>query len=85
MTLHTTGHGNLDYEALLASYNRVTEEVEYTPGMCYTNTDYVDDAPAMLDPRNRDFTLNFIGPANATAIEVVLRVKHQLQVPLFST
>ena len=69
VTLHTTGHGNLYYEALLASYNRVTEEVEYTPGMCYTNTDYVDDAPAMLDPRNSDFTLNFIGPANATAIE----------------
>ena len=69
VTLHTTGHGNLHYEAQLTSYNRVTEEVEYTPGMCYTNTDYVDDAPAILDPRNRDFTLNFIGPANATAIE----------------
>ena len=69
VTLHITDHSNLHYEALLASYNRVTEEVEYTPGMCYTNTDYVDDAPAMLDPRNRDFTLNFIGPANATTIE----------------
>ena len=69
VTLHTTGHGNLYYEALLASYNQVTEEVEYTPGMCYTDTDYVDDPQTMLDPRNRDFTLNFIGPANATTIE----------------
>ena len=69
VTLHTTGHGNLYYEALLASYNRVTEEVEYTPGLCYTSYDYVDDAPAILDPRNSDFTLNFIGPANATTIE----------------
>ena len=69
VTLHTTGHGNLYYEALLASYNRVTEEVEYTPGLCYTSYDYVDDTPAILDPRNSDFTLNFIGPANATTIE----------------
>ena len=69
VTFHITDYGNLNYEAQLTSYNRVTEEVEYTPGMCYTNTDYVDDAPAMLDPRNRDFTLNFIGPANATTIE----------------
>ena len=69
VTLHTTGHGNIHYEALLTSYNKLTEEVEITPGVCYTNTDYVDDAPAMLDPRNRDFTLNFIGPANATTIE----------------
>ena len=69
VTLHTTGHGNLNYEALLTSYNQVTEEVEYTPGLCYTDTDYVDDAQAMLDPRNSDFTLNFIGPANATIIE----------------
>ena len=69
VTLHTTDHGNLYYEALLTSYNQITEEVESTPGVCYTNTDYVDDAPAMLDPRNRDFTLNFIGPANATVIE----------------
>ena len=69
VTLHTTGHGNLHYEALLTSYNQITEEVEYAPGMCYTDYGYVDDAPAMLDPRNRDFTLNFIGPANATAIE----------------
>ena len=69
VTLHTTGHGNLHYEVLLTSYNQITEEVEYAPGMCYTDYGYVDDAPAMLDPRNRDFTLNFIGPANATAIE----------------
>ena len=69
VTLHTTGHGNLNYEALLTSYNRVTEEVEYTPGMCYTDTDYVDDPTTVLNPRNRDFTLNFIGPANATTIE----------------
>ena len=68
-TFHITDHANLYYEALLTSYNQVTEEVEYTPGLCYTDTDYVDDAQAMLDPRNRDFTLNFIGPANATAIE----------------
>ncbi len=69
VTLHTTGHGNLNYEALLTSYNQVTEEVEDTPGVCNTDYSYVDDAPAILDPRNRDFTLNFIGPANATAIE----------------
>ena len=69
VTLHTTGHGNLNYEALLTSYNQMTEEVEYTPGMCYTDYSYVDDATAVLNPRNRDFTLNFIGPANATTIE----------------
>ena len=69
VTLHTTGHGNLNYEALLTSYNRVTEEVEYTPGMCYTDTNYVDDPQTILNPRNRDFTLNFIGPANATTVE----------------
>ena len=69
VTLHTTGHGNLNYEALLTSYNQVTEEVEITLGVCNTDYSYVDDAPAMLDPRNRDFTLNFIGPANATTIE----------------
>ena len=69
VTLHTTGHSNLHYEAQLTSYNRVTEEVEYTPGMCYTDTDYVDDPTTVLNPRNRDFTLNFIGPANATTIE----------------
>ena len=69
VTLHTTGHGNLYYEALLASYNQLTEEVENTPGVCYTDYSYVDDAPAILNPRNRDFTLNFIGPANATTIE----------------
>ena len=67
--LHTTGHGNLHYEALLTSYNRVTEEVEYTPGMCYTDTNYVDDPQTILNPRNRDFTLNFIGPTNATTVE----------------
>ena len=48
VTLHTTGHGNLDYEAQLTSYNHVTEEVEYSPGMCYTSTDYVDDARPSL-------------------------------------
>ena len=69
VTLHTTGHSNLHYEALLTSYNRVTEEVESTPGMCYTSTDYVDDPQTILNPRNRDFTLNFIGPTNATTIE----------------
>ena len=86
VTLHTTGHGNLYYEALLASYNRVTEEVEIHAGIVlYRAIDYVDDTPAILDPRNSDFTLNFIGPANATTIESFLRVKHQLQLPLFST
>ena len=69
VTLHMTGHGNLNYEALLTSYNQMTEEVEYTPGLCYTSYDYVDDPPVILDPRNSDFTLNFIGPANATTIE----------------
>ena len=69
MTLHTTGHGNLYYEAQRTSYNSLTEEVESTPGMCYTDYSYVDDAPAILNPRNRDFTLNFIGPANATTVE----------------
>ena len=69
VTLHITGHGNLHYEAQLTSYNRVTEEVEYTPGMCYTDTDYADDPTTVLNPRNRDFTLNFIGPANATTVE----------------
>ena len=69
VTLHTTGHGNLHYEAQLTSYNQITEEVEITPGVCYTDYDYVDDPPAILDPRNRDFTLNFIGPANATTVE----------------
>ena len=69
VTLHTTGHGNLHYEAQRTSYNSLTEEVEITPGVCYTDYSYVDDAPAILNPRNRDFTLNFIGPANATAIE----------------
>ena len=51
------------------SYNSLTEEVEITPGVCYTDYSYVDDPPAILNPRNRDFTLNFIGPANATTIE----------------
>ena len=69
VTLHTTGHGNLHYEAQRTSYNSLTEEVESTPGVCYTDYSYVDDAPAILNPRNRDFTLNFIGPANATTIE----------------
>ena len=69
VTLHTTGHGNLHYEAQRTSHNSLTEEVEITPGVCYTDYSYVDDAPAMLDPRNSDFTLNFIGPANATTIE----------------
>ena len=69
VTLHTTGHGNLHYEAQLTSYNSLTEEVESTPGVCYTDYSYVDDAPAILNPRNRDFTLNFIGPANATTVE----------------
>ena len=69
VTLHTTGHGNLNYEALLTSYNRLTEEVEITPGVCYTDYSYVDDPQTILNPRNRDFTLNFIGPANATTIE----------------
>ena len=69
VTLHTTGHGNLHYEAQRTSYNSLTEEMEITPGVCYTDYSYVDDAPAILDPRNRDFTLNFIGPANATTIE----------------
>ena len=69
VTLHMTGHGNLNYEALLTSYNQITEEVEYTPGLCYTSYDYVDDPPVILDPRNSDFTLNFIGPANATTVE----------------
>ena len=69
VTLHTTGHGNLYYEAQRTSYNRLTEEVEITPGVCYTDYSYVDDAPAILNPRNRDFTLNFIGPANATTVE----------------
>ena len=69
MALHTTGHSNLHYEAQRTSYNSLTEEVEITPGVCYTDYSYVDDAPAILNPRNRDFTLNFIGPANATTIE----------------
>ena len=69
VTLHTTGHVNLYYEALLTSYNQLTEEVEYSPGLCYTDYDYVDDPQTILDPRNSDFTLNFIGPANATTIE----------------
>ena len=69
VTLHITDHSNLHYEAQRTSYNRLTEEVEYTPGMCYTSTDYVDDPQTMLDPRNRDFTLNFIGPVNATTVE----------------
>ena len=69
MTLHTTGHGNLHYEAQRTSYNQMTEEVEITPGVCHTDYSYVDDPPAILNPRNRDFTLNFIGPANATTIE----------------
>ena len=69
VTFHITDHGNLNYEALLTSYNQVTEEVEYSPGLCYTDYDYVDDPQTILDPRNSDFTLNFIGPANATAIE----------------
>ena len=29
----------------------------------------MDDPQTILNPRNRDFTLNFIGPANATTIE----------------
>ena len=69
VTLHTTGHSNLHYEAQRTSYNSLTEEVEITPGVCYTDYSYVDDATAILNPRNRDFTLNFIGPANATTIE----------------
>ena len=69
VTFHITDYGNLNYEAQLTSYNQVTEEVEYTPGMCYTDYDYVDDPLAILDPRSSDFTLNFIGPANATTIE----------------
>ena len=69
VTLHTTGHSNLHYEAQRTSYNQITEEVEITPGVCYTDYDYVDDTPTILDPRNRDFTLNFIGPANATTVE----------------
>ena len=69
VTLHTTGHSNLHYEAQRTSYNQMTEEVENTPGVCYTDYSYVDDPPAVLNPRNRDFTLNFIGPANATTIE----------------
>ena len=44
VTLHTTGHSNLHYEAQLTSYNRVTEEVEITSGVCYTDYSYVDDA-----------------------------------------
>ena len=81
VTLHTTGHGNLHYEAQRTSYNQMTEEVEITPGVCYTDYSYVDDAPAILNPRNRDFTLSFIGPANATTIESFLRVKHPVQLP----
>ena len=69
VTLHTTGHGNLYYEAQRTSYNRLTEEVEITPGVCYTDYSYVDDPTTVLNPRNRDFTLNFIGPANATTVE----------------
>ena len=69
VTLHTTGHGNLHYEAQRTSYNSLTEEVESTPGVCYTDYSFVDEAPAILNRRNRDFTLNFIGPANATTIE----------------
>ena len=69
VTLHTTGHSNLHYEAQRTSYNQMTEEVENTPGVCYTDYSYVDDPPAVLNPRNRDFTLNFIGPANATTVE----------------
>ena len=69
VTLHITDHSNLHYEAQRTSYNSLTEEVESTPGVCYTDYSYVDDAPAILNPRNRDFTLNFIGPANATTIE----------------
>ena len=69
VTLHITDHSNLHYEALLTSYNRLTEEVETTPGVCDTEYSYVDDPQTILNPRNRDFTLNFIGPANATTIE----------------
>ena len=69
VTLHTTDHSNLHYEAQRTSYNSLTEEVEITPGVCYTDYSYVDDPPAVLNPRNRDFTLNFIGPDNATTIE----------------
>ena len=43
--------------------------MEITPGVCDTEYSYVDDPQTILNPRNRDFTLNFIGPANATTIE----------------
>ena len=69
VTLHITDHSNLHYEAQRTSYNSLTAEAEITPGVCYTDYSYVDDPPAVLNPRNRDFTLNFIGPTNATTIE----------------